>query len=133
MFLKQKQSGKLKAHGCANRQPQREYVSKDNSSSPTISIYTLMAKCVMSAMEEWKVVTCDVPGSFLQSDWLDDNDCYIKFEGMMVKMLCEIDPKYRSKVLYTKDRKRKFLYGKLVKAVYRTFLGAILFCNKLST
>ena len=54
MFLKQKQSGKLKAHGFEYGQPQREYVSKDESSSPTISIYALITKCVISAMEEKK-------------------------------------------------------------------------------
>ena len=50
----------------------------------------------------------------------------------MVKMLCEIYPSYKSNVLYTMDRQRKFLYGKLEKAVYGTILGAILFQNKLS-
>ena len=68
MFLKQKWSGKVKAHGCTDGQPQREYVFKDNSSSPTMFIYALMAQWVMSAIEEQKVVTCDIPGSFIQSD-----------------------------------------------------------------
>ena len=79
------------------------------------------------------MVTCDIPGTFLQSDWLDDNYCCIKFEGIMVKMLCEIDPSYKSKVVYTKDGQIKFLYGKLEKVVYRTILGAILFYNKMSS
>ena len=50
----------------------------------------------------------------------------------MVEMLCEIDPTYKSKVLYAKDGQRRFLYGKLEKAVYGTILGAIIFYNKLS-
>ena len=56
MFLKRKRSWKVKASGCANGQPKREYISKDNSSSHTVSIYALMVLCVMSAMEKWKVV-----------------------------------------------------------------------------
>ena len=91
-----------------------------------------MAQYVMGAMEGQKVVTCYIPGVFLQSDWPENYDCYIKFESMMAEMLCEIDPSYKSKVLYTKDRQRKFLYGNLEKAVYGTILGAILFDNKLS-
>ena len=91
-----------------------------------------MAQCVMNAIEGRKVVTCDIPGVFLQSDWPEGDDCYIRFEGLMVDMLCEIDPTYRSKVQYTRDRKRKFLYGKLAKAVYGTLMGSILFYNKLS-
>ena len=132
MFLKCKWSGKVKALECADRRPQREYLSKDDSSSPTVSIYALMAQCVMGAMEGQKVVTCDIPGSFLQFDWPENDDCYIKFEGIMIKMLWKIDPSYKSKILYTKDGWRKFLYGKLEKAVYGTIIGATLFYNKLS-
>ena len=132
MFLKRKRTGKVKARGCADGRPQREYISKEDSSSPTVSIYALMAQCVMNAIEGRKVVTCDIPGAFLQSDWPEDDDCYIRFEGLMVDMLCEIDPTYRSKVQYTKDGKKKFLYGKLAKAVYGTLMGSILFYNKLS-
>ena len=85
----------------------------------------------MNAMEGCKVVTCNIPGAFLQSDWPEDDDCYIKFEGLMVDMLCRIDPTYKKKILYTRDGKRKYLYGKLTKAVYGTLLGSIIFCNKL--
>ena len=52
---------------------------------------------------EQKVVACDISRVFLQSDWPADNDCYIKFKGMMVKVLYEIYPSYKSKVLYNKD------------------------------
>jgi hypothetical protein len=38
MFLKRKRCGKVKARGCAGGRPQREYISKDESSSPTVSI-----------------------------------------------------------------------------------------------
>jgi hypothetical protein len=50
MFLK-KRCGKIKARGCANGRPQREYISKDESSSPTVSIYALMISCLMDAIE----------------------------------------------------------------------------------
>jgi hypothetical protein len=42
MFLKRKRCGKVKARGCTDGRPQREYISKDESSSPTVSIYALM-------------------------------------------------------------------------------------------
>jgi hypothetical protein len=52
MYLKRKRCGKIKARGCANGRPQREYISKDESSSPTVSIYTLMTSCLMDAILE---------------------------------------------------------------------------------
>jgi hypothetical protein len=39
MFLKRKRCEKIKAQGCADGRPQREYISKDESSPPTVSIY----------------------------------------------------------------------------------------------
>jgi hypothetical protein len=131
MFLKRKRCGKIKARGCADGRPQREYISKDESSSPTVSIYALMTSCLMDAIEGRKVATCDIPGAFLQADWPADRDCHLKFEGAMVSMICDIDPKYKRNIVYGRNGK-KYLYAKLTKAVYGTLLGAILFYEKLS-
>jgi len=131
MFLKRKRCGKIKARGCADGRPQREYISKDESSSPTVSIYALMTSCLMDAIERRKVATCDIPGAFLQADWPADRDCYLKFEGAMVSMICDIDPSYTKNIVYGKNGK-KHMYAKLTKAVYGTLLGAILFYEKLS-
>jgi hypothetical protein len=62
MFLKSKRCGKIKARGCADGRPQREYITKDESSSPTISIYALMTSCLMDAIEGRKVATCKLIG-----------------------------------------------------------------------
>ena len=87
MFLKRKRTSDIKARGCADGQPQREFISKEESSSPTVLTYALFISCAMDAMEGRQVVTCDIPGAFLQADWPEDNDCYLKFEGLMVKMI----------------------------------------------
>ena len=68
MFLKQKRSGKMKGRGCANGRPQREYITKEESSSPTVSLYALMGSCLMDAMDNRKVITVDIPGAFLQGE-----------------------------------------------------------------
>ena len=132
MFLKRKKTSALKARGCANGRPQREFVSKDESSSPTVSTYALFISCAMGAMEGRQVVTCDITGTFLQADWPRDNDCYLKFEGLMVDMICDINPCYRIFILTNKKTSKKKLYGKLTKAIYGTLLGAILIYQKLS-
>jgi hypothetical protein len=121
MFLKRNRDGTVKARGCADGRPQREYISKDDSGSPTVSIYALMASCLMGAIDERKVVTCDIPGAFLQADWPADQDCYLK----LVDMICQIDYKYNKNVIHRGNK--KVIFAKLNKAVYRTLLGAILF------
>ena len=111
MFLKRKRTSDIKARGCADGRPQREFISKEESSSPKVSTYALFISCAMDAMEDRQVVTCDIPGAFLQADWPEDNDCYLKFEGLMVKMICEIDPNYLNYVLTNKRTGKQKLYG----------------------
>ena len=92
-----------------------------------------MGSCLMDAMDSRKVITVDIPGVFLQGDWpQDEHPGYIMFEGIMVDIVCKIDPSYHDKIIWNKDCKKKFLYGRLIKAVYGTLLGAIIFYNKLS-
>jgi hypothetical protein len=42
MFLKEKRCGKIKGHGCADRSPQRDYMTKEDTSSPTVATEALM-------------------------------------------------------------------------------------------
>ena len=120
----------MKVRRCANGRPQRECITKEESSSPTVSLYALMGFCVM---DERKVIAVDMPGAFLQGDWpQDEHPGYIMFEGIMMDMICEIDPSYNDMIIWSKDHKKKFLYGQLIKAIYGTLLGAIIFYNKSS-
>ena len=96
MFLKRKRSGKMKGRGCADGRPQQEYITKKESSSPTVSLYALMGSCVMDASDDKRVITVDIPGDFLQWNWppQDEHPGYIMFEDIMVEIICEIDSSY---------------------------------------
>ena len=49
MFLKRKRDGRIKARGCADGRPQREYISKLESSSPTVKTHALFISCIIDA------------------------------------------------------------------------------------
>jgi hypothetical protein len=130
MFLKRKRCGKIKARGCADGRPQREYITKDQSSSPTVPNNALFATCLVDAIEKRAVAICNIPGAFLQANWPENEPCYIRFEGIMVDMICQIKPSYIKCIKYGRN-KRKLMIGKLSKAIYGTLLGARLFYDKL--
>ena len=65
MFLKRKQSRKMKRRGCSDGRPQRKYITKEQSSSPTVSLYALIGSCVMDALDNRKKITMDISGTFL--------------------------------------------------------------------
>lgn len=79
------------------------------------------------------MITCNIPEALLQTDWLNElDDCYIHFETLMVKMICDINPEYKQHVAYTHNGRQQHLYAKVKKTVYGTLMGAIPFYNKLS-
>ena len=69
MFLKMKRGGDIKGRGCADGRKQREYVSKNVSSSPTVSTEALVLSCMIDVMEGRDVATADIPGAFLQTEY----------------------------------------------------------------
>jgi hypothetical protein len=68
MYLKQKRCGRVKARGCADRRKQRIYKTKEETSSPTVSIEALFLTSVIDAQEGRDVATVNIPGAFLHSD-----------------------------------------------------------------
>jgi hypothetical protein len=68
MFLKEKCCGKIKGRGCADGRKQHMYITKEDSSFPTVSLEVLMLSCVIDAKEGRDVVTADIPRAFMQTD-----------------------------------------------------------------
>jgi hypothetical protein len=64
MFLKKKRCGKIKGRGCADGCKQRVYTAKEEASSPTVSVESLMLSCTIDATEGRDVATADIPGAF---------------------------------------------------------------------
>ena len=97
--------------------------------------HALFLSCIVDAFENRCVVVADIPAAFLSADWPKDApDCHIRFEGVMVEMLCQIKPEYRKLIKYSRrkdGRLRKLLVGKISKAIYGTLLGAIQSYKKL--
>ena len=68
MFQKMKKSGKIKAQGCADGRPQRRYISKDDTASPTVSTKALFLSVVIDAYKGRYVVTVNLPGAFMLTE-----------------------------------------------------------------
>ena len=128
MFLKQKRCGKIKGRGCANGRKQRLYKSKEDTTSPTITTEALFLTCLMDAIENRYVVTCDVPGAFMHSDI--DELVHLKLEGEIAKLLVKVDPTYAEFI--SKEKGKTVIYTELSKALYRTLQAALLFWQNLS-
>ena len=101
MFMKLKSDEvTIKGRWCADGRKQRDWLSKKDMSSSTVSTEGLMLSCMIDATEGQEVATADIPGAFLQTEYYK-GDIHIKLEGAIVALLEEIDLEYNKDFIYT--------------------------------
>ncbi len=108
IFLKEKKDGNIKARLCANGNPQREHIAKEEAAAPTVTLESVFITSTTDAKEGRKVVTIDVPGAFLHVD----NDDYVimKMVGMLTKLMAKTNPRlYIQYVVLEKGRSVLYL------------------------
>ena len=90
MFLKEKRNGTVKGRGCADGRKQQATITKEEASSPTVAMESVMLSCTIDAKEERDVGIVDLPGAFMQADMEDI--VHMKLEGKMAELLIRITP-----------------------------------------
>ena len=67
MFLKQNRDGNSKGRHVAGGNKQRDFISKEDVSSPTVSTEAVMITFVVDVEEDRDVATIDIPTDFIQT------------------------------------------------------------------
>ena len=124
MFLKQKISGRIKGRGCVDGRKQRDSITKEESSAPTISTEALFLTCIIDALEKRDVATTYSPFAFMQADM--DEIVNMKIEGKMAQLMTKIDPK-KYEIYIVMEKVKQVIYVRLLKAIYGTLKAALLF------
>jgi hypothetical protein len=104
MFLKEKRDRSLKGRTVAGGNKQRDCISKEDASSPTIATEAILLSCIIDAKEERDVAVIDIPNAFIQTRVEDEEDmAIIKIRGVLVDILVQIAPDiYKSYVMTDK-------------------------------
>ena len=131
MFLKLKSDDvTIKGRGCTDGRKHQDWISKEDTSSPTLYSKGLILLCMTDEMEGWEVATVDIPGAFLQTDY-DKEDIHIKQEGDMVTLLEEIKPEYCKYFIYTDKHGMRGMYEESKKAIYGNLEASLMFWGNL--
>ena len=131
MFLKEKRDGKIKGRTVAGGNKQRDCISKEDASSPTVATESVLLTCIIDAAEGRDAAVIDIPNAFIQTRIEDESDmAIIKIRGVLVDMLLDIAPDvYKSYV--TKDKKGvKQLVVQCQNAIYGTMVASLLYYRK---
>jgi hypothetical protein len=67
MFLRENRDGAVKGRMVSNGKPTREWLSREDSASPTAALKSIMLTAVIDAHEERDVMTCDISNAFIQA------------------------------------------------------------------
>ena len=129
MFLKEKHTGDVKGRACINRVPQRAYIPKEDTVSPTVLTQFTFITATIAAAEKRKVRCYNVPSAFVNTEV--DKDVIMVLKGDLADMMVQIAPETYRKYI-TPDRKgTRILYVKLQKALYGLMQASLLFYRKL--
>jgi hypothetical protein len=134
IFLTEKRDGRIKGRTCADGSKQRAWISKDEASSPTVALESVMLSATIDAKEGREVAVIDIPNAFIQTENIKLKDHHevdiIKVKGRLADMLYEIDPELYGPFM-TKENGISVLYLELLRALYGMIKSPLLFYRKL--
>ena len=95
LFLKKKRDGTIKGRTVVGGNKQRDYITKEEASSPTASTEAVLLTCIVDAEERRNVTTLDIPNAFITTVVEKEEDrAIIELVGYLVEVLLDIDPDY---------------------------------------
>ena len=129
MFLTEKRDGTIKGRMVYNGKPTREWLSREDSASPTAALESIMLTAIVDAKEGRDVMTADVPNAFIQTSMPEpkegEDPVTMKITGVLVDLLVEMAPEvYGPFVVF--ENGRKVLYVQVLKALYGMLVASLL-------
>ena len=129
MFLTEKRDKSIKGRLVYNGKPTREWLSKEDAASPTVSLESIFLCAIIDAKEGRDVLSADIPNAFIQTLMPEVKDgeerVIMKITGVLVDLLVEIAPEvYGPYVVF--ENGRKVLYVQVIRALYGMLVAALL-------
>ena len=93
-----------------NGKPTREWLTREDSASPTAALESIMLTAVIDAHEGRDVMCADIPNAFIQAEMPDISDgeerVTMKITGVLVDMLVQLVPKSTDHTLCLRNNER---------------------------
>ncbi len=133
MFVKKKRTGQIKAHKVAGGNKQRDFISEENASSPTVATESVLLTSLVDAQENRDVAIVDIPNAFIQTVMeKDDDKVVMRIRGHMADVLVKIAPRVYGPYVSTNKQGRKQILVECLHAIYRTIVASLL-CESTGT
>ena len=85
----------MRGRGCADGHKQQGKYEKEDVTSPTVALESVLLTSIIDAHENRDVAVVDISGAFLQAD--QDEDVWVLFDGTLAELMVKMSPEIYSK------------------------------------
>jgi len=133
IFLTKKRTGEIKGRTVAGGNKQRDYIQKEDASSPTVATESVILTSIIDAIEERHCAVIDIPNAFIQTVVKDKKRrVIIRIRGMLVDMLVKIAPEVYKTYVITDRKGNKQILVECLNALYGTMVASLLYYEKFT-
>jgi hypothetical protein len=126
LFLKLKREGTVKGRTVAGGNRPRDFIQKEDASSPTVATESVLLTAIIDALEHRDVAVVDVPNAFIQKRIHKvDEMAIIRIRGELVDILVEITPETYKPYMNVNHRGGKTLILRCRNAIYGTMVASL--------
>jgi len=122
IFIKEKHDSNIKAVGCANRRSQREFTTRSDKSSPTVSLVLMMMSCAIEVKDNR---VTDIPGWFIHAAM--EEEVNMQLAGTIAELIVKLNPNCTKNKYGEIKNNKPVLYVRHKKAIYDKLQVALLF------
>ena len=126
--ITKKKKGRLVFRGDGTR----EWLSREDTASPTASLEGIELTITVDAYENRDMMSIDVPNAFIQTFMPDSGEngerVVMKITGTMVDILINMEPEYRKYIV--KENGKRVIYTVVLRAIYGMLQSSLLWYNQ---
>ncbi len=113
---------------------QQGHVTKEESSSPTVSTKAVLLTLIVDAHKGRDIAVIDIPNAFIQTRVDDAKDrVIIRITGVIVDWLVKVAPKVYASYVATNSKGINSLLVECYNAIYGTMVAGLLYYHKFSS
>ncbi len=133
MFAIEKRMGETKARLVGGGNKQRDYLTKEDSSSPTVATESVLLTSIVNVDEKQDVAIIDIPNAFIQTRVEDKKDqVIILICSVVVDGLTKIAPEVYIQYVSADRKGVKMLLVECMNAIYGTMITGLLYYRKVA-
>jgi hypothetical protein len=131
--VKKKHTGQIKVRKVAGGNKQRDFISKENASSPTVATVSVLLTSLVDAQENPDIAIVDIPNAFIQMVMENNEDKVVmRIRGHMVDVLVKVAPRVYGPYVSTDKQGRKQLLVECLNTIYGTMVASLLYYCKFT-